>query len=89
MTIEATQLAAKIKELYPEIGVHGLEAAVSFDAAKNAWIVKLTKGENELYTHLEVKDAENCLNGKQCVYLGTHIGQFIEAYCLGSHACET
>ena len=44
---------------------------------KNAWIVHLAKGQNELITHVEPQDAEDCLTGKECVYLGHQIGQFI------------
>ena len=52
-----TQVALedKVLAMYPEITKHGISLGLSFDAARNAWIVKLRKGANELTTHLEKK----------------------------------
>ena len=71
------ELIAKLREIHPEIDTHGLDLSVEFDHEKDAWIVDLKKGEHELTTHLERKDADACMEGVQCVYLGVQIGQFI------------
>lgn len=89
MSVDSGQLKEKILEIYPEIGKHDLGLDISFDKEKDTWIVKLKKGENELYTHLEKTDAEDCVNGVKCIYLGNQIAQFVEAYCMGSDACAT
>jgi hypothetical protein len=74
------ELKAKIVDFYPEIDKHGLETSLSFDNNKNAYIVKLQKGEHVLTTHLEKADADACMEGNKCVYLGVQIGQFAKNF---------
>lgn len=71
-------LCDKIKEIYPEIGECGIDVDVDYDEAKKAWIVDLRRGQHELKTHLEPEDASACMDGKQCIYLGTQIGQLTD-----------
>ncbi len=80
MSEDPRTLDSKLQELYPEIAKHDLSLSSSFDREKNAWIVRLTKGKHELTTHLERKDAAACLEGKQCIYLGNQISQFLENF---------
>jgi hypothetical protein len=80
MSIDSKALESKIREMYPEIIKHDLSLSLSFDTNTDAWIVKLSKGKHELTTHLEKKDAEGCLDGIQCIYLGVQIGQFIKNF---------
>lgn len=80
MSVEAGALEAKLREIYPEIESHGLELSLSFDGGKNAWIVGLKKGSHALSTHLDAKDAEDCIDGIKCVYLGVQIGQFLKNF---------
>ena len=80
MSVDPKALAAKLREMYPEIGKHALDLSLNFDDKKGAWIVKLVKGKHELTTHLEKKDAEACLEGIQCVYLGVQVGQFVKNF---------
>ncbi|MDA8170864.1 MAG: hypothetical protein M0Z48_03440 [Nitrospiraceae bacterium] len=70
-------LKDKITEMYPEIGRHGISVGIAFSAEKNAYIVKFSKNGHELTTHLEKKDADECMDGIKCVYLGVQIGQFV------------
>lgn len=72
------ELCDKIREIYPDIGECGINVEVEFDEKKNAWIVDLKKDRHELTTHLEPDDAAACMEGKQCVSLGTQIGQLKE-----------
>jgi hypothetical protein len=76
--IDKNELCEKIKEIYPDIGECGINVDVTFDDAKGAWIVDLKHGVHELQTHLEPDDAQACLSGKECVHLGTKIGQLKE-----------
>lgn len=69
------ELCNKIIELYPEIGECGINVDVAFDEAKNVWLVDLKKDEHELKHHLEIPDADQCMEGKQCVSLGLEIAQ--------------
>jgi hypothetical protein len=73
-------LKDKIMEMYPQIGEYGISASLDFDAVKNAYIVKLKKGGHELTTHLEKKDADECMDGIKCVYLGVQIEQLIKNF---------
>jgi hypothetical protein len=70
-------LAEKLTEMYPEIRKHDLALSLDFSDEKNAWVIGLKKGEHELTTHLEKKDADECMNGIKCIYLGVQIGQFV------------
>ncbi|WP_028580328.1 hypothetical protein [Desulfogranum japonicum] len=69
------ELCEKIIALYPEIGQCGIDVNVSFDHSKNVWIVDLKKDKHELKHYLEIPDADQCMNGKQCVSLGLEIVQ--------------
>lgn len=73
-------LKEKIMEMYPEVAKHGVSVSLDFNKEKNAYIVKFKKGNHELTTHLEKKDADECMDGIKCVYLGVQIGQFIKNF---------
>ena len=73
-------LAAKLKEMYPEIVQHKLDLDLEFNQDKNYWVVKLSKGDHRLHTLLDQKDALACIEGTQCVYLGVQIGQFVKNF---------
>ncbi len=71
------ELAAKLREIYPEIVAHDLDLAVKFSHEKDAWLIQLKRGEHELATHLDRGDADGCLEGVECVHFGVQIGQFV------------
>lgn len=73
-------LAAKLKEMYPEITQHKLDMDLEFIPDKDYWVVKLAKGDHRLHTLLDQKDAQACIDGTQCVYLGVQIGQFVKNF---------
>jgi hypothetical protein len=77
-----TQVALKdkISEMYPEIAKHGISIGLDFNEGKNAYIVTFKKDRHELTTHIEKKDADECMDGTKCVYLGVQIGQFIKNF---------
>jgi len=72
---DKTELCDKIKSIYPDIGECGIDVDVEYDETKKAWVVDLKKDEHELKTHLELQEADECMEGKQCVSLGLQIGQ--------------
>lgn len=80
MSYTLFHLKEKIREMYPEIREHRLDLGLDFDARKNAYIVTFKRGKNVLSTHLEKKDADDCMNGIKCVYLGVQVGQFIKNF---------
>ena len=73
-------LQDKIVEMYPEISRNGIVVSLEFDEAKNAYIVKFRRDKKELTTHLEKKDADDCMENIKCVYLGVQVGQFIKNF---------
>ncbi|EPR41184.1 dissimilatory siroheme-sulfite reductase, gamma subunit-like protein [Desulfovibrio sp. X2] len=87
MSLTPQSLLQKVKEMYPEIERYKLKASVSFDEAKDAWILKLVKDSHELVTHIERMDAEKCMEGVECVYLTHQVGQFIRVYCEDGDSC--
>jgi len=74
------ELKKKLLEMYPGIQKHQIDLGLEFKEDKDYWIVKLEKGDQKLHTHLERKDADECLDGVECVYLGMQIGQFINNF---------
>lgn len=77
MTYSDEALIAKIRDMYPEISHYGISVGLDF-SEKNAFIVKFSKGHHDLTTHLEKKDADDCMNNIKCVYPGVQIGQFLK-----------
>ena len=73
-------LKDKILEMYPDIAKHGISAGLEFSEEKNSYIVRFKKDGHELTTHLEKKDAYECMNGIKCVYLGVQMAQFIRNF---------
>jgi hypothetical protein len=67
----------QIRSIYPEVGRCGIEVSVDFDQAKSAWIVDLEHAGTRLSTHLEPEDTQACLEGRECVTLGSKIGQLV------------
>ncbi len=80
MSFNTAAVRDKITEMYPEIDQLKIIVSVDFDAAKDAYLVKFKKDQHEMTTHLEKKDAEDCLRNIKCVYLGAQIGQFIKNF---------
>ena len=75
-------LKDKILEMYPELDKHGVVVNLVFDEVKDAYVVKMQRDSHELTTHLERKDADDCMNGVKCVYLGIQVEQFIKNFAL-------
>lgn len=73
-------LKEKIADMYPEIEKTGASIGLSFDDSKNAYVIKISKGVHELSTYLEKKDADECMDGIECVYLGVQIAQFLKNF---------
>lgn len=80
MAYTIVALKDKIIEMYPEIEKNGISVGLEFSEEKNAYIVRFKKDHHELTTHLEKKDADDCMNNIKCVYLGIQIAQFIKNF---------
>lgn len=80
MTFTKVALKDKILEMYPEIAKHNFLVGLDFDEGKNAYILTFKRGTEALTTHLEKQDADDCMNGVKCVYLGFQVAQFIKNF---------
>ena len=74
------ELKDKILEMYPEITEHNVTVGMDFDEKKNAYMLTFKRGKEVLTTHLEKNDADECMNGIKCVYLGVQVAQFIKNF---------
>jgi len=64
----------------PEIEKHGITVSLDFNKEKKTYVVTFRKDSHELTTHLEKKDADECMDGIKCVYLGIQVGQFVKNF---------
>lgn len=69
------ELCDKIRAVFPDIGACGIDIRVDYDQENKAWVVDLKKDNHELKTFLEMNEAQQCMDGKQCVSLGLQIAQ--------------
>jgi hypothetical protein len=80
MDYSKVALEDKILGMYPEILQHNISVSLDFSEEKNAYIIKFKKDSHELNTHLDRKDADECMEGIKCVHLGVQIGEFIKNF---------
>ena len=78
MSYNKDDLAKKLTEMYPEIKKFGLSLALEFDDDKDAWVVSFSKGKEKRHAFLDKKDADACMEGNACIYLGVLIAQYIK-----------
>ncbi len=70
-------LGDRLYELYPELEKHDIRMAIEFDEGKDSWIIRFQKGDMKRYAILDRKDADACMEGYVCIYLGVLIDQYI------------
>lgn len=80
MAYANNDLKNMIFKMYPEIGEHKVTVDIAFDEGMNAYLFTFTRGKDVLTTHLEKHDADECMAGIKCVYLGVQIAQFIRNF---------
>jgi hypothetical protein len=78
MSYTKEDLKEKLLEMYPEITTYGLSTAIEFDDDKTAWVVSFSKGKANRHAFLDKKDADACMEGNACIYLGILIAQYIK-----------
>jgi hypothetical protein len=71
------ELREKIGSLYPATGERGIDVDGIYSEQKKAYMVDLKQGRRQLKTLLEPPDADACMEGGQCLYLGTEIAQLV------------
>jgi hypothetical protein len=78
MSYTKEDLTKKLLEMYPEITTYGLSTTLDFDDEKNAWVVSFKKGKHSRHAFLDKRDADACIEGNACIYLGVLIAQYIK-----------
>ena len=78
MAYTKADLRKKLLEMYPEIKTYGLSTELEFDDGKNAWVVSFAKGNHSRHAFLDKQDADACIEGNACIYLGILIAQYIK-----------
>lgn len=73
-------LKEKVLEMYPEIQRQNLSVGLVFDQERDLYVVSLTRGNESLATHLDKKDADECMKGVKCVYLGVQVAEFLKNF---------
>lgn len=71
-------LKEKLLQMYPEINRYGLSMTLEFDDDKDAWVVSFHKEGHKRHAFLDKKDADACIDGNVCIYLGMLIAQYIK-----------
>ena len=78
MSYTKADLEAKLLGLYPEIKKYGLSMGLDFDEEKNAWMVSFEKENHKRHAILDKADADACIDGNVCIYLGMLITQYVK-----------
>jgi hypothetical protein len=73
-------LKDKIMEMHPEIQEHGISLSLDFNRQLKTYDIKLEKDSHKLVTHLEKKDADECMDGIKCISFGVQISEFISNF---------
>jgi hypothetical protein len=76
MAYTPEELKGKLLEMYPDIKEYGLNVHLMFDNQKKAWVITFEKEGHERHAFLDEKDANDCMEGNKCVYLGMLIPQY-------------
>jgi len=66
-------LGRKIMEMYPEIEKNGVAMGLAFNEEKSTYFVNFKKGRKVFATHLEKKEADECMDGVKFAFLGSQI----------------
>ncbi len=72
-----------IMNMYPDITKHRISVNLVFNQELNTFDVKLKKDHHELSTHIDKKDADECMDGVKCIHLGVQVGEFIRNFEAG------
>jgi len=74
---DKAQLCEKIRSIYPDIGACGIDVDAKYDETMKSWVVDLKKDKKELKTYLLPEEADQCMEGRQCVSLAIQVNQLI------------
>jgi hypothetical protein len=67
----------KLLELYPEIQKNNINMSMHFDDERNSYVIEFEKGGHSRYAFLHKTEADQCMEGIMCLYLGTLVDQYV------------
>jgi len=73
--IDKTTLCERVRDIYPDIGVCGIDLDAEYDQKQKRWTIWLKKDNHQLKTYLEPGEAELCLLEQQCIGLSFEVAQ--------------
>ena len=73
--IDKDTICEKVKDIFPDIGVCGIDLDAEFDQEQNRWTIWLKKDHHRLKTYLDPGDAELCLTKNNCIGLSIEVAQ--------------
>lgn len=71
-------LEDRIYQMYPELMKHRIALRLSFDEDRNAWVVTFEKNGKSRHAFLDKADADECMDGNSCIYLGVLADQYVK-----------
>lgn len=71
-------LEDKLMEMYPEISASGVHLRLAFDEDRDAWVITFEKEGHTRHAFLDKGDADACMDGQQCIYLGVLVEQYLK-----------
>jgi len=77
MSYTSQTLIDKIRQMYPTIREHGIDVVAWRDQTADTWIITLRKGDRTLTTYVDGAEADQCIEGDRCIYLGLHVAEFL------------
>lgn len=77
MPYTSQTLISKIRQMYPTIRDHNIEVVAWRDQTQETWVITLRKGDRTLTTHVDGPEADQCIEGGRCIYLGLHVAEFL------------
>jgi len=73
-------LKEKIREMYPEIEKYRVSVGLTFNEEKDAYVLKFKRGKQELITHIDKSDANDCMQNIRCLHLGIKVDTFVRNF---------
>jgi len=77
MPYTSQTLISKIRQMYPTIRDHNIEVVAWRDQTEDTWVITLRKGDHTLTTYVDGAEADQCIEGNRCIYLGLHVAEFL------------
>ena len=73
-------LKEKLREMYPEVEKYRVSVGLTFNEEKDAYVLKFKRGKQELITHIDKSDADDCMMNIRCLHLGIKVDTFVRNF---------